>query len=170
MKISHGFVGALMMVWAVSCFAQVDQSSFVSATTVDKSTANFFYAKPNELTIIVNLIGFVQRPGRYEISNTIDLPNLIALAGGPTPDGALDDIEIIRMIKTDARIERREFTVDLEKLTKLKQEEFVLQPGDFIRVNRTTWSIVRDSFGVLATAAVITTAAMTVISVSKTNN
>ncbi len=163
MKIYHGFIGAFIILWAVTCFAQVDQSSFVSATSVEKSTANYYYAKPNELTIIVNIIGFVQRPGRYEISNTIDLPNLIALAGGPTADGALDDIQIIRMVKTDTKLERRELMVDLEKLTKVRAEDLLLQPGDMIHVNRTAWSAFRDGFGVVVSAAIITTAVAQVI-------
>jgi hypothetical protein len=170
MKIMHGFIGTISLLWAVSCFAQIDQSNFVSATTVDRSTANFYFAKPNELTIIVNLIGFVQRPGRYEISNAIDLPNLISLAGGPTTDGALDDIDIIRMIRNDSRIERREINIDLEKMTKVRAEDYLLQPGDFIYVNRTSWSIFRDGFGVVLSAAVLTVAVTQVIESIRNSN
>jgi len=43
------------------------------------SETNFCFAKPNELAIILNTIGFVQRPGRYEISNETDLINLMPL-------------------------------------------------------------------------------------------
>ena len=65
---------------------QLGQSGLLSATSVQQTTSNFYFAKPNELTIIVNVIGFVQKPGRYEISKSIDLVNLIALAGGAVPD------------------------------------------------------------------------------------
>ncbi len=167
MKVIYGFIGVFLLLWTVPGRAQTDQSSFVSATGLDKSTANYYFAKPSDLTIIVNLIGFVQRPGRYEISNTIDLPNLIALAGGPTADGALNDVQIIRFIRNDSRVDRREITVDLEKLAKVKADEFALQPGDFIKVNRTGWSAFRDGFGVVVSAAIVTSAVAQIIIASK---
>ncbi len=163
MKITYVLTGVLLYLLAVPCIAQIDQGNFVSATTVDKSTANYYFAKPNELTIIVKLIGFVQRPGRYEMSNTIDLPNLISLAGGPTADGSLSDIEVFRMLKTETRLERKEIAVDLEKIVKSKPDDLALQPGDFIRVNRTNWSIFRDAFGIVVNVAIIVSAVATAI-------
>ena len=44
-------------------FAQLSQGTATSAT-------NYYFAKANELTLIVSVMGFVQRPGRYEISST----------------------------------------------------------------------------------------------------
>ncbi|MBP1648984.1 MAG: hypothetical protein H6Q30_2429, partial [Bacteroidetes bacterium] len=77
------------------------QSGLLSATSVQLTTSNYYFAKPNELTIVVNVIGNVTRPGRYEISKSIDLVNLIALAGGATVDGTLSEIKITRLLEAE---------------------------------------------------------------------
>ena len=79
--------------------AQENQSSLLSATSEKTTSTNYYYARPNDLTLIVNVMGFVQRPGRYEIASSIDLMNLISLAGGPTTDGSLSKVKIIRITK-----------------------------------------------------------------------
>ena len=77
----------LLLLLASSALAQVDQASFVSASSLNLTTTNYYFAKPNELTIVVSVVGNVSKPGRYEISKSIDLINLIALAGGASADG-----------------------------------------------------------------------------------
>lgn len=146
---------------------QIDQSALLSATSVSTTTSNYYFAKPNELTIIVNVLGFVQKPGRYEISSSIDLINLISLAGGPNADGTLSDVKVTRLVRTESRIDRKEFRVDLDDLPKVKQPDLALQPGDVIEISRSGWSVVRDVFGVVGYAALITSTAATVISLSR---
>ncbi|HEY6952098.1 MAG TPA: hypothetical protein VI758_06800, partial [Bacteroidota bacterium] len=48
--------------------AQVNASSLLSTTSEKVTTTNYYYARPNDITIIVNVVGFVVRPGRYEIA------------------------------------------------------------------------------------------------------
>jgi hypothetical protein len=131
------------------------------------SLSNFYFAKPNELTIIVNIIGFVQRPGRYEISSSIDLPNLLSLAGGPISDGTMKGVKISRFVKNDARLDRKEVTVDLDDLTKVNFASLVLQNGDIIEVDRSGWATFRDVVGVVMTVATLTVAVATVINVTQ---
>jgi protein involved in polysaccharide export with SLBB domain len=144
-------------------YAQIDQSDLLSVRSVGPSTSNYFFAKPNELTIIANVVGFVERPGRYEISKTIDLVNLIALAGGPTSDGALDDVRISRRMDMGGVIRVREIRVDLEDLSKVNPADLVLSPGDVIQIERTGWSTFRDAFGVVVSTAIIVGAVANVI-------
>jgi hypothetical protein len=47
----------LSLFGVVPGFAQLNQGTSTSAT-------NYYFAKPNELTLIVSVVGFVQRPGR----------------------------------------------------------------------------------------------------------
>ena len=143
-----------------SSLAQVRQEGTLSAS-------NYYFAKPNELTIIVNVMGFVQRPGRYEISNTIDVVNLMALAGGATPDGALNDVKITRITETEGRIRLREIHLNLEDISRLIYNDLRLQPGDIIQVDRTGWSSFRDTFTVVVGAAIITGAVAQVIYATK---
>ena len=144
-------------------FSQVDQSSLLSATSVGTTTSNFYFAKPNELTIIVNVMGFVQRPGRYEISSTIDLINLLALAGGPAADGALNDVKVTRLVNTGGQFERKESRINLEQLPKVSSADLVLRPGDIIEVERTGWSTFSDAFTTVASVVALTTAVVSVI-------
>jgi hypothetical protein len=139
------------------------QSQFLSATSVQLTTSNYYYAKPNELTIIVNIMGFVQRPGRYEISKSIDLVNLLALAGGANPDGSLSDVKITRLLEAEGRITRGEFKMDLSDMTNVKSADLALSPGDVIEVGRSSWPFWRDAFTVVVAAAVVVSAVSQVI-------
>lgn len=44
----------------------------------------------------IRVLGAVQQPGLYHVDPTMSLIDAIAIAGGPTPTGTLDGIEIIR--------------------------------------------------------------------------
>jgi hypothetical protein len=149
--------------------AQVDQlgpmgqNNFLSANSVQITTTNYYFAKPNELTIIVNVVGDVQRPGRYEISKGIDLVNLVALAGGATVEGDLGDITVNRMLEADGRITWGQYEVNLEKIPKIDPKDLVLSPGDVVHVGRSNWVFWRDSFTVIATVALVVTSVSYVV-------
>jgi hypothetical protein len=157
----------LLVTCSLPSFAQTNVGSFLSASSDKITTTNFYFARPNDLTIIVNIVGFVQRPGRYEIASNIDLVNLISLAGGPTADGALNKVKITRILKNGERIQRKDLDFDLEDLTKVKSEDLVLSPGDVITIDRTSWSSFRDGFGVVLSGAVLVTAVTSVIQVTR---
>ena len=141
-------------------FCQMNQGTTTSAT-------NYFFAKPNELTLVVSVIGFVQRPGRYEISTSIDLVNLMALAGGATSDGSMNDVKLTRMTENAGQVRIRDYHVNLEDISKLTSNELKLQPGDIIQVDRTGWSAFRDTFTVVVGAAIITGAVAQVVYATK---
>ena len=181
-------IGLLILTFTTAK-SQVDQSSMLSTTSERATSTNYFYARTNDFTIIVNVMGFVQKPGRYEIANSIDLLNLISLAGGPTADGSLDKVRIIRIIKDgektarrdikadqsnlsvflpeEVKITRQEIQLSLDNLSTIGPEDLQLMPGDVIFVDRTTWSTIRDAFGVVVSAAIITTAVSQIISVAR---
>jgi hypothetical protein len=167
----HPFLvpAAMLMIVALPSpsSAQYDQSNFLSATSTQQTTSNYYFAKPNEITIVVNVLGFVQKPGRYEISKNVDLVNLLSLAGGATPDGTLGDVKITRIIETDGKIRMKEFFLDLNDIARVNRQDLLLAPGDVIQIGRSTWSGFRDVFGVVVGAAVIVTAVATVITATK---
>jgi hypothetical protein len=61
----------------------------------------------------------------------------------------------------------QQFDLDLEDLPTLRPEDLQLIPGDIISVDRTGWSTVKDVFGVIVPAAIITTAVAEVIIATK---
>ncbi len=152
---------------ASSVFAQVDQSGLLSATSAQTTTTNYFYAKPNELTIVVSVVGYVPRPGRYEISKTIDLINLIALAGGATSDGTLGDVRITRFVGPYGAPNIHEIKLNIENVSNVMPADLVLYPGDVVHVTRSSWATLRDVFSVIGYAAIITTAAAQVVIASR---
>ena len=143
--------------------AQVDQSGLFSATSVQTTTTNYYFAKPNELTIIVNVVGYVPRPGRYEISKSIDLINLLALAGGATADGTLADVRITRFVGPYGAPDIHEIRLNIDDISDVTPSDLVLYPGDVIRVTRSSWATIRDVFSMVGYAAIITTAAAQVV-------
>jgi len=158
----------LLLVLLVSkAFSQQEQAGFVSASSLNLTTTNYYFAKPNEMTIVVTVIGEVQRPGRYEISKSIDLINLLGLAGGANSDGTLGDVTVTRLTEQGGYIKRNELHLDLASLARVTSADLVVSPGDIISVGRSTWATVRDIFLVTASAAVITTAITQVIIVTR---
>ncbi len=119
--------------------AQTSQSGLVSALP-GGTLANYTFAKPGDLTIIVNVWGNVDKPGRYEISSTLNLINLLSLAGGPGREAKLGDISITRLVGSDSTVRRVTFRVNLEDLTKVSERDLTLYPGDTIVLERSTWS------------------------------
>jgi len=91
------------------------------------------YKNP-ELTILplvkVNIFGEVKNPGFYYVTGSDKLSDLIAKAGGTTPDADLSDIHITRNGK-DININGKQVIENGSKL-----EDIGLQSGDQIDVTR----------------------------------
>jgi protein involved in polysaccharide export with SLBB domain len=157
----------LLCIAAGPALAQIDQQNAVSTMSGSATSTNFSFARPNEMTIIVSVIGYVQRPGRYEIAKSIDLVNLLALAGGPSSDGTSSTIKITRRSDVDGRVRMHDIMVDLDDLAAIPPAQLVLQPGDVVQVSRAGWVTIRDIFNVVVSAAVITGAVAQVIYATK---
>jgi hypothetical protein len=154
-----------LIVLSVGCLhAQVDRHSLPPSQS---GTANYYFAKPNDLTIVVDVLGAVQRPGRYEVAKEINLINLLALAGGAASDGALDDVKITRILDTPGKVTKIELRVDLENIVRVHTGSLVLQPDDVIQVGRSGWSAFREGFGIVVGAAIITGAVAQIIYATK---
>ena len=95
------------------------------------------YRNP-ELTILplvrVNIFGEVNKPGYYYVTGTDKLADLIAKAGGTTPEASLGNITITR--------DGKELDVDGEKIIEKgnKLDDIGLQSGDQIYVGRKWFS------------------------------
>ena len=151
-------LGFVVILSPSALFAQQTQSDFAQ-TRPSASAASYYYiAKPGELTMQVNIWGFVKNPGRYEVPTSTDLIQLISFAGGPVQYAKLDEVQLTRLIEKDTSGARQEIIIDLEHLDKLKKASLALYPGDTIFLDHTAWLTIRDVFSVVTTAALITTA------------
>ena len=164
------FTGAVfLLAWVLvssSAFAQIDRGSLGSG--VSAGATNFRFAEPNELTIIVSLLGEVQRPGRYEISRTINLLDLVALAGGFTPQADPSDVSITRFTQVGTSLQRHELKLDLQNATRVPENYAVLAQGDFIQVGKSASLTVDRVLQYLITAAVLVTAYVTLLTYQNT--
>jgi len=155
----------LILALLAGCFALPGTLSAQGLTPdiLRTSAASYYYvAKAGELTMQVNIWGFVKNPGRYEVPTSTNLVQLVSYAGGPITDATLDDVTITHerggLVSGD--LER---SVDLENLSELGPEDLLLYPGDTVFIEHNSWLNVRDALIVVTTLAVVTSAAATVI-------
>jgi protein involved in polysaccharide export with SLBB domain len=151
------------------------------ATTLAQNTGNpfspplpqasqpsyYYVANPGEMTMQVNLWGDVQKPGRYEVPVNTDLIQLISLAGGPTREANLSEVQISRHLKASAGLTKQQVKVNLEDFFKTDEAKLALQPGDQIYVSFVTRLNIRDVFTVITTVALVTAAVAQVMYISK---
>jgi len=156
-------LGIALLSMSAPALGQLDPRGFVSTSTAGLSTANYYFARPNDITIIVSVMGSVARPGRYEISKSIDLLNLLALAGGPNAEGASDKVKVTRIVENDGKVRLRQFEIELGELTKLTPADLALQPGDILYIDRSGWAMARTVFEIAVGSAIIVTAVSQVI-------
>jgi protein involved in polysaccharide export with SLBB domain len=147
--------------------AQTLQGGLATGLPSSAVASYYYIAKPGELTMQVNLWGFVKNPGRYEVPSSTDLVQLISFAGGPVEYAKMDEVKITHAVRSDSATSNRTIVVDLENLDRVKGEMLKLYPGDTIFIDHTGWLTLRDAFNVITVAAVITTAVAQVIWVSR---
>lgn len=153
----------------VLCFmaatAVAQRNSDLSSATPNAQAGSYFYvARPNEMTMQINIWGFVQNPGRYEVNTSTDLIQLLSYAGGPTNDADIEDVRITRIVRRDGILSTKEMRVNLRKMDRLEETKIMLQPGDTIYMDHTSWLTVRDIVSVVTTAAIVTAAVAQILS------
>jgi len=160
-------LAALGIFSAGAAFGQLSQGGVALSQPNVATPAFYSIARPGELTMQVNIWGLVNHPGRYEISITTDLVQLVSYAGGPSPDAKMDAVKITRLLKTDAGITRGEYIVNMDDLYRINESSLILQPGDTIFIDKTTWSTVRDVLTVVSTFAILGATVTTIVQNTK---
>jgi protein involved in polysaccharide export with SLBB domain len=147
--------------------SQALQGGFAQAPASASAASYYYIAKPGELTVQVNIWGFVKNPGRYEVPSSTDLIQLISYAGGPVQYAKLDEVKLTRFVMNDSTGAKEELTIDLEHLGRVNRSSLTLYPGDTIFIDHDSMLTLRDVFGFVTTAAVITSAIAQIIWASK---
>lgn len=145
-----------------SAEAQTDQTR-LAPSLQGSSEANYYFATPGDLTILVNVWGYVNKAGRYEISTSTDLIQLLSLAGGPRDGAKLTKVMIVRVEKTESGTQKVEKMIDLEDVLNLDADDLKLQPGDTIYVDKTWWTGVKGGISFAASVAILVTAVTNLI-------
>jgi len=127
-----------------------------SYATGASSAAFYYISKPGEITMPINMWGFVRNPGRYEVPISTDLIQLVSYAGGPLADADLGSVRIARVVRREDMVRTVEYTVNLDRLDKLDEKARDLEPGDTVFIERAV--NVGTLFNFLTAAAIITAA------------
>ncbi len=128
-----------------------------------EKVANYRFADAGELTIIVNLIGAVRQPGRYEISRSIDLLSLFALAGGWTEMADLEDVQINRGAGGGKTGEPRKLKLDFSDIQNLSRSYLTLEHEDFIYVGTKSGVNMDRILSWVTTGAILATTYFTIV-------
>jgi protein involved in polysaccharide export with SLBB domain len=148
-----------VLVFALAATGAAQRNSDISSATPNAQAGSYYYvARPNEMTMQINIWGFVHHPGRYEVNTSTDLIQLLSYAGGPTNDADVEDVTVTRIVRRDGVITTKELRLNLRKMDKLEEAKILLQPGDTIFMDHTSWLTVRDVVSVVTTAAIVTAA------------
>jgi protein involved in polysaccharide export with SLBB domain len=162
---THELLMCILIASAISAIASPEaRAQLTGEPRSGVSAANYYYvSKPGELTMELNIWGFVKTPGRYEVPASTDLIKLISYAGGPTENAKLDKVSITRIMKTDRGTTFAEYSLNLRDMAHLSPSSLKLYPGDTVFIDETAWSSFRDIFTVASTVAIITTAIANVV-------
>ena len=142
------------------------ESGIGPALTGASQASYYFISKSGEITMPINLWGYVKNPGRYEVPISTDLVQLLSFAGGPLADADLTDVKITRVMRRDTQIHKVEYTVNLKHLDKIDEMALNLQAGDTILIDNIPFQW-RDFFTILTTAAIVVTAVTSIMWVTK---
>jgi hypothetical protein len=150
--------------------AQSQQNGSITNLPVYSPSAYYNTAKPGDVMMQINIWGFVAKPGRYEVPVTTDLIQLISFAGGPQEYSRMDNVKITRFEKIDTAVVIKEIFVNLSDATKVNPASFKLCQGDVIEIDHTSWFVWKDIIPIITSVALITTAIVEVIYLSRQQN
>jgi len=139
---------SLLLIFTSISFAQLFESG-TRIVTGSGSSAYYFVGKTGELTITVNLWGFVRNPGRYEVPSSTDLVQLISYGGGPLKEAKLKDVKIIRNVREDSTIVEKVIKINVEKIIEDGEPSPILLPGDTVVVPGGSIDVIRDILGII---------------------
>jgi len=113
--------------------------------------------------MLVNVWGYVQKPGRYEVPSSTDLIQLISYAGGPTEYADMQEVQLTRTVRVDKKITKKKYLLNIENLESINDDDLRLHPGDTIFIDSTGWVGTRDALIIVTAVAFVVTAVSQVI-------
>lgn len=94
-----------------------------------------FEESPNKS---VSILGQVVKPGNYIYTPNLSLIKLVSQVGGFTPNALTNEIKIVRTMNDGAKTT---LPIDMDKIIKEASQDFVLEPGDIVYVEKNTQNL-----------------------------
>ena len=128
----------------------------------------FFYAKPFEVTMTVNLWGEVPQQGVYVVPTNTDIIQLISFAGGPKERSDLDEVLIYRVATKKDQKARSLLKIDVRDILEGRSQTTPLTPGDMIVVKTLTGSMtLQEVLAIVSAAGTLTILGLTIYNMKK---
>ena len=151
-------------------FAQVSTETELSNSRQSNQSrpGYYFYAKPFEVTMTVNLWGEVPQQGVYVVPTSTDIVQLISFAGGPKDRSNLEEVLLYRATGKKDPKARQELTINLRDILEGRAATVPLAPGDMIVVKRISTSLTwQDVLTIVNTAATLGVLGVSIYTVTK---
>ena len=151
-------------------FAQVPTQTEISASKQAEQSkpGYFFYAKPYEVTMTVNLWGEIPQQGVYVVPINTDIVQLLSYAGGPRDKSNLDEVLVYRASgKKDQKL-RTLKTINVRDILEGRSDPVLLAPGDMVVVKRIpeSWTM-EEWLTVINTGATLAVLGVTIYTLTK---
>lgn len=152
----------LTIVAGSSAHAQIGQ---VPGLMQEGRVANYRFAAEGELSITIGLVGAVRMPGRYEVSRSMDILDLLALAGGWSELADLSDVKINRLVGGGSeKGVRQTVTLDLSDFQAIQRNYLALQDGDYVYVGTRSGLTAQEVVSYVTAIGVLVTVYVTISS------
>ena len=124
-------------------FAQVPTQTEISVSKQSEQSraGYFFYAKPFEVTMTVNLWGEIPQQGVYVVPTNTDIIQLLSYAGGPKEKSNLEEVLIYRASPKKDQRSRILQKVNVQDILEGRSATVPLAPGDMIVVKKMSDSL-----------------------------
>ena len=115
--------------------------------------AQYYIGDENQLMMMVNVWGRVEKPGQYFVPSDTDLITLISVAGGPADKSRLDNVRLVRSGSLGSEVVK----VDIKKFLKTGDRSLIpdLNPEDTIIVSGSMWYVFSTVVSVVAQLAIV---------------
>ena len=115
--------------------------------------AQYYIGDENQLMMMVNVWGRVEKPGQYFVPSDTDLITLISVAGGPADKSRLDNVRLVRSGSLGSEVVK----VDIKKFLKTGDRSLIpeLKPEDTIIVSGSMWYVFSTVVSVVAQLAIV---------------
>ena len=129
------------------------------STTSGNATGSYYdYSHSGEIPIDVNIWGFVRSPGKYRVSSSITLIDLISLAGGPIERAKLSEVRVVHDVNVDSSLAGQPVsTFDIEEYQRTgnPKANAVLYPYDTVIIPGDTLNTFNEILSIVSNVAIV---------------
>jgi hypothetical protein len=135
------------------------QTTSGSSTSGNSTGSYYDYSRSGEIPIDVNIWGFVRSPGKYRVSSSITLVDLISLAGGPIERAKLSEVRVVHDVNVDSTLVGNPVAVfDIEdyQRTGNPKSNGVLYPYDTVIIPGDSLNTFNEILSIISNVAIVT--------------